>query len=72
MTRSAISIGLNGLVIDGSIRDIDEIIKMSELMDTLILNQRVVDGSERLKSIIEWIKDIINSLNNIYNINKCI
>ena len=35
----------------------DEIIKMSELMDTLILNQRVVDGSERLKSIIEWIKD---------------
>tara|TARA_B100001540_G_scaffold306085_1_gene317799 strand:- start:238 stop:906 length:669 start_codon:yes stop_codon:yes gene_type:complete len=29
MNRSAISIGLNGLVIDGSIRDIDEIIKMS-------------------------------------------
>ena len=35
----------------------DEIIKMSELMDTLILNQRVVNGSERLKSITEWIKD---------------
>ena len=35
----------------------NEMIKMSEIIDILILNQRVVDGSERLKSIIEWIKD---------------
>ena len=35
----------------------NEMIKMSEIIDMLILNQRVVDGSERLKSIIEWIKD---------------